>query len=161
MPAKTTTSKPNDRELQLTSIIDASREKVYRCWTEPELITQWFTPPPWKTIRAETDVRPGGSSLIVMQGPEGQEMPNPGVYLEVVPNEKLVATDAFVSAWKPSEKPFMTLVLTFEDAGKGKTKYTARILHWSADDRIQHEKMGFEKGWTQATKQLAELAERI
>lgn len=62
MSAKTTTSKPNDRELLLTSIIDAPREKVYRCWTEPALITQWFTPPPWKTVHAETDVRPGGSS---------------------------------------------------------------------------------------------------
>ncbi len=161
MPAKTTTSKPNDRELLLTSIIDAPREMVYRCWTEPALITQWFTPPPWKTVFAETDVRPGGSSLIIMQGPEGQEMPNPGVYLEVVPNERLVATDAFVSAWQPSQKPFMTLVLTFEHAGKGTTKYTARVLHWSADDCLAHEKMGFEKGWTQATKQLAELAARI
>ena len=84
-------------------------------------------------------------------------MPNPGVYLEVVPNERLVATDAYIKAWQPSNKPFMTLILTFEDAGKGKTKYTARALHWSADDCLAHEKMGFEKGWTQCTKQLADL----
>lgn len=161
MPANTTTSKPNDRELVLTSLIDAPRENVYRCWTEPKLITQWFTPPPWTTPRAEVDVRPGGSSLVVMRGPDGQEIPNPGVYLEVVPNEKLVATDAFVRAWEPSAKPFMTLILTFEDAGEGKTRYTARALHWSAEDCVAHEKMGFEKGWTQATKQLAELAQSI
>ena len=43
----------------------------------------------------------------------------------------------------------MTLILTFEDAGKGKTKYTARALHWSAEDCAAHEKMGFDKGWTQ------------
>lgn len=161
MPANTTTSKPNDRELVLTSLIDAPRENVYRCWTEPKLITQWFTPPPWTTPRAEVDVRPGGSSLVVMRGPDGQEIPNPGVYLEVVPNEKLVATDAYVRAWEPSAKPFMTLILTFEDAGEGKTRYTARALHWSAEDCVAHEKMGFEKGWTQATKQLAELAQTI
>lgn len=63
---------------------------------------QWFTPPPWKTIRAEIDVRPGGSSNIVMQGPDGTEMPNLGVYLEVVKNERLVFTDAYTSAWEPS-----------------------------------------------------------
>lgn len=161
MPAKTTVTKPNDRELMLPSIIDAPRENVYRCWTEPKLMLQWFTPPPWKTIRAEIDVRPGGSSLVVMQGPEGQEMPNPGIILEVEPGKRLVSTDAYTKAWEPSDKPFMTLILTFEDAGKGKTKYTARALHWSAEDCAAHEKMGFDKGWTQCTAQLAELAAKI
>jgi uncharacterized protein YndB with AHSA1/START domain len=161
MPAQTTTSKPNDRELVLVSVIDAPRRNVFRCWTEPALITQWFTPPPWKTIRAEVDLRPGGSVLVVMQGPDGQEMPNPGIYLEVVPNERLVTTDAYTTAWEPSGKPFMTLILTFEEAGKGKTKYIARALHWSAEDCTAHETMGFHEGWTIATAQLAALAERI
>ena len=80
-------------ELTLTRLIDAPREKLFRCWTEPALITQWFTPPPWKTIRAETDVRAGGSSNIVMQGPDGTSAQS-GIYLEVVKN-KLVFTDAF------------------------------------------------------------------
>ena len=62
---------------------------------------QWFTPPPWRTIYAETDVRPGGASYIVMKGPDGTEMPNRGVYLEVVKNEKIVFTDAYESAWVP------------------------------------------------------------
>jgi uncharacterized protein YndB with AHSA1/START domain len=145
----------------LTALIDAPRQNVYRCWTEPQLITQWFTPPPFTTPRAETDVRPGGSSLIIMRGPDGKEIPNPAVYLEVVPNEKLVATDAYTGAWELSEKPFMTLVLTFEDAGHGKTRYTARALHWSTQDCDAHERMGFEKGWTQATRQLAALAAKI
>jgi uncharacterized protein YndB with AHSA1/START domain len=78
-----------------------------------------------------------------------------------VPNEKLVATDAYTGAWELSEKPFMTLVLTFEDAGHGKTRYTARALHWSAQDCDAHERMGFEKGWTQATRQLAALAAKL
>ena len=56
-------------ELSLTRLIDAPRDKLFRCWTEPALIVQWFTPPPWKTIHAETDVRAGGASYIVMQGP--------------------------------------------------------------------------------------------
>lgn len=146
----------SDRELVLTRLIDAPREKIFKAWTTPELLVQWFTPKPWQTVRAEVDVRPGGASLVVMRGPDGTEFPNRGVYLEVVPNERLVFTDAFTEAWKPSEKPFMTGVLTFEDEG-GKTRYTARVLHWTVADREAHEKMGFHEGWGKATEQLAEL----
>ena len=109
----TSDSKPQvEHELVVTRLTDAPREKLFRCWTEPALIVQWFTPPPWKTVRAESDVRSGGSSLIVMQGPDGTEMPNRGVYLEVVENERLVFTDAYSSAWEPSQKPFITVILT-------------------------------------------------
>ena len=157
----TETTPSNDRELVLTRVIDAPRESVYRAWTEPELLKQWFTPRPWTTPVVETDVRPGGSNLIVMRSPEGAEMPNRGVYLEMVPNERLVITDAFTQAWEPSEKPFMTLVLTFEDAGEGRTKYTARVRHWTVADRESHEKMGFHQGWGVATDQLAEVARSL
>ncbi|MBA4327691.1 MAG: polyketide cyclase [Polaromonas sp.] len=146
----------SDRELVLTRLIDAPPDKVFQAWTDPALIVQWFTPKPWETVRAETDVRPGGASLIVMRGPDGTEFPNRGIYLEVVPNKRLVFTDAFIDAWTPSEKPFMTGVLTFENEG-GKTRYTARVLHWSAADREAHEKMGFHEGWGKATEQLCQL----
>jgi len=156
------TATPNsDRELVLTRLIDVPREKLWRCWTEPELMVQWFTPAPWKTIHAETDVRPGGSSYIVMQGPDGTEMPNRGVYLEVVKNEKLVFTDAYTRAWEPSENPFFTGILTFEDAGNGQTRYTARALHWTKENREAHEKMGFHEGWGVATDQMAALARTL
>jgi len=152
---------PADRELVLHRVLNAPREKLYRCWTTPELITQWFTPPPYKTVKAVMDVRSGGASCITMRSPEGQEFPNPGVYLEVVPNERLVATDAYTAAWEPSEKPFMTLILTFEDAGNGRTRYTARVRHWTVADREAHEKMGFHEGWGIATNQLEALAQKI
>lgn len=148
----------NDRELVLTRTIDVPREKLWRCWTEPKLIVQWFTPPPWKTIKAEIDVRPGGANLIVMQGPEGQEMPNRGTYLEVVRPERLVFTDAYTGDWQPSAKPFFTGILTFEDLGGGRTLYTARARHWSKEDCEAHDKMGFHQGWGIATDQLAALA---
>ena len=147
-------------ELSLTRLIDAPRDKLFRCWTEPALIVQWFTPPPWKTIHAESDVRSGGSSLIVMQGSDGTERPNRGVYLEVVKNEKLVFTDAYTSAWVPSGKPFFTCILTFEDEG-GKTRYSARALHWNAEDSKAHEAMGFHEGWGIATDQLEALAKTL
>jgi uncharacterized protein YndB with AHSA1/START domain len=145
------------RELVITRLINVPRDKLFRCWTEPELIVQWFTPPPWKTIRATMDVRSGGSSNIVMQGPDGTEVPNLGIYLEVVKNEHLVFTDAYTSAWEPSSKPFFTGVLTFE-IEDDKTRYTARAKHWSAEDCTTHEKMGFYTGWGIATDQLAALA---
>jgi len=149
-----------DRDLVLTRIIDAPREKVYRAWTEPELLKQWFAPLPWTTSAAEVDVRPGGSSLIVMHSPEGQEFPNRGVYLEVVENQRLIITDAYTEAWEPSERPFMTVVLTFEDEG-GKTRYTARVRHWTVADREEHERMGFYQGWGQCIDQLAALVARL
>ena len=149
-----------DRELVLTRLIDAPREKLYRAWTEPELLKQWFAPAPWTTPVVELDVRPGGASLVVMRGPEGNEFPNRGVYLEVVPNKRLVFTDAFTQAWEPSQKPFMTVILTFEDEG-GKTRYTARVRHWTVADRETHEKMGFHTGWGLCTDQLAALAAKL
>ena len=149
-----------DRELVLTRIINAPREKVYRAWTEPELIQQWFAPRPYMVTVAETDVRPGGASRIDMRGPDGMDIPGKGVYLEVVKNERLVFTDAYTKAWEPSEKPFMTVILTFEDEG-GRTKYTARVRHWSVADRDAHEKMGFYQGWGQCTDQLAELVAKL
>ena len=144
-------------ELVISRLIDVPRDKLFRCWTEPSLIVRWFTPPPWKTVSAETDVRAGGSSLITMQGPDGTQMPNRGVYLEVVANERLVFTDAYTSAWVPSAKPFFTGILTFEDEA-GQTRYTARARHWTAEDCAAHEAMGFHAGWNTATDQLAALA---
>lgn len=157
MTGHSTNDADPDRELVLTRLIGAPRAAVWRCWTEPALLTQWFTPPPWKTVRAALDVRPGGSSLVIMQGPEGEEFPSPGVYLEVIPDEKLVLTDAYTAAWNPSEKPFMTLILTFEDEAGG-TRYTARARHWSIADRKAHEDMGFHDGWGTTTDQLQQLA---
>jgi uncharacterized protein YndB with AHSA1/START domain len=154
----TATATPSDdRELVLTRLIDVPRHQLFRCWTEPALIVQWFTPPPWKTIRAEMNVRPGGASCITMQGPDGTEVPHLGVYLEVVPDQRLVFTDAYTSAWQPSAKPFFTCVLTFEDEA-GQTRYTARARHWSAEDCAAHDKMGFHEGWGVATDQRAALA---
>jgi uncharacterized protein YndB with AHSA1/START domain len=107
------------------------------------------------------DVRNGGSSYIVMQGPDGQEHPNHGIYLEVVKDELIVFTDAFTSAWQPSSKAFFTGIVAFEDAGNGKTKYTARVRHWNAEDCETHKAMGFYEGWGKAADQLEELAKTI
>lgn len=153
---------PAERELVIERIFDAPREKVYRAWTEPKLVKQWFVPKPWTISGAVLDVRPGGQSQIVMRDPDGNDHPNEGIYLEVVPNRKLVFTDAFTDAWVPSPKSFMLAIVTFEDVGKdGGTRYTARVRHWSSEDREAHEKMGFHEGWGQCADQLAELLKTI
>ena len=151
----------DDRDLVLTRQIDAPRAKLWRCWTEPELLKQWFTPPPVIVTEARLDVRTGGTNMVVMRLPDGTEMPNAGVYLEIVPNQRLVFTNAYTKAWEPSDKPFMTVILTFEEAAGSKTNYTARARHWSIEDRKTHEKMGFHTGWGIATDQLAALANKL
>jgi uncharacterized protein YndB with AHSA1/START domain len=150
----------SDRELVFTRLIDAPREKVFRAWTDPELLKQWFAPLPYTTPVAELDVRAGGANLIVMRDPGGNEFANRGIYLEVVENERLVFTDAYETAWEPSQKPFMTVILTFGAEG-GKTRYTARVRHWTLADREAHEKRGFHQGWGRCADELAALAVKL
>ena len=154
MPAADASQPPF--ELVITRLIDASRAALFRAWTDPVLLKQWFAPEPYTTPEAELDVRPGGASRIVMRSPDGQDMPMHGVYLEVVPDEKLVFTDAYLRAWEPSPKPFMTVIVTLEDAAGG-TRYTARVRHWTAADRDAQEAMGFHQGWGQCLDQLTAL----
>jgi uncharacterized protein YndB with AHSA1/START domain len=147
-------------ELALTRLIAAPRHALWRCWTEPDLIKKWFTPRPWTTPVVEVDVRPGGASYMIFRGPDGEEFPNRGVYLEAVPDERLVFTDAYTAGWVPSAKPFMTGIITFADEG-GATRYTATARHWTAEDRAKHEDMGFHQGWGKATDQLEDLARSL
>jgi uncharacterized protein YndB with AHSA1/START domain len=160
MTTKADTAPTSDRELVLTRLFDAPREKLFKAWTDPALLKQWFAPKPYTTPVAELDVRPGGASLVVMRSPDGQDLPNRGVYLEVVRNERLIFTDAYTTAWEPSAKPFMTVIVTFADEG-GKTRYTARVRHWTVADREAHEKMGFHQGWGQCADQLAALVAKL
>lgn len=148
----------DDRDLVLHRIVDAAPSALYRCWTEPDLLKRWFAPEPWTVPEAELDLRVGGTSRIVMRGPDGTDYPNRGVYLEIVPNQRLVFTDAFVEAWTPSPKPFMTVILSFVPAEGGGTLYTARVRHWSVEDREQHEAMGFSEGWGRCADQMARVA---
>ena len=148
-------------DLVLERTIDAPREKVFRCFSDPKLLEQWFAPKPWLIKDVDIDLRPGGASKFTMHGPEGEVFPVSSVYLEVVPNEKIVTTDAYSAGWVPAENPFFTAVMTFEDAGNGKTKYTAVARHWRAEDKQTHEQMGFHEGWGQTAAQLEELAKTL
>jgi uncharacterized protein YndB with AHSA1/START domain len=142
-------------ELSITRLINASPETVYRVWTERT--REWWAPLPYTTPVVEMDVRNGGRGRMVMKAPDGTEMPNEGVFLEVVPNRKIVITDAFTTGWIPQDA-FMVAIFTFEPEGSG-TRYTARVRHWNEEARKRHEAMGFQQGWTAVAGQLAELAE--
>jgi uncharacterized protein YndB with AHSA1/START domain len=157
-PISKTTTETRGRDLVLTRVIDAPPAKVYEAWTNPEKLKTWFAPKPWTITAVNMDIRSGGASLVTMRSPDGQEFPMPGQFLEVVPNKRLVFTDAFTGAWQPSEKPFMTVTVDFEDVG-GKTRYTAVVKHWTEADREAHEKMGFHVGWPICAEQLAALVE--
>ncbi len=159
MTASKATTTSEGRDLVLTRLFNAPPEKIFNAWTDPALLKQWFAPLPWTVTKAEADVRAGGTNLIVMRSPEGQEFPGHGVYLEVIKNQRLVFTNAFTKAWEPSEqKPLMVVEVTLEQQGDI-TNYTARVRHWTIADRESHEKMGFHVGWVTCAEQLAALVE--
>lgn len=148
-------------ELVLDRVLDAPRAALWRCWTEPELLKQWFCPRPWFVSETRMDLRPGGEFFALMNGPDGEQFGEPGVFLEVVEGERIVFTDALRPGWVPSGRAFMVADVRFEDAGDGKTRYRARATHWSAEARKEHEDMGFHEGWNQAADQLVELARSL
>lgn len=148
-------------ELKIDRLLDAPAHILFGLWTDPTRMGEWFCPKPWKVTRAELDVRPGGKANVTMEGPDGTVMENPGQYLEVIPNRKLVFTDAFIGDWVPGNgAPFMVATVTFTPEGNG-TRYVAVARHWTAEARDRHARMGFEEGWGIVADQLEALAKTI
>jgi uncharacterized protein YndB with AHSA1/START domain len=147
-----------DLDLVLVRELAAPRAVIWRCWTEPEHLMQWFVPKPHKVTACHLDVRVGGACNTTFDV-EGAVMENKGVYLEVVPGEKLVFTDTYTEGWKPSAEPFMTAIVTFEDLGGGRTRYTAVARHRNAETARQHRDMGFHDGWGTVATQLEAYAQ--
>lgn len=149
-----------ETDLKLTRTLNAPRALLWDCWTKPEHLVHWFVPRPHKVTACELDVRPGGKCNTTFEV-EGTEMPNHGVYLEVIPGEKLVFTDTYTEGWKPNPEPFMTAIVTFEDAGDGKTTYTAIARHRNPESAKQHADVGFYDGWGTVATQLEEYAQGL
>lgn len=141
------------RDLVLQRDVDVPRELVWAAWTRPEHVRKWFVPAPWTIADCEIDLRPGGVFRTIMRSPEGKEFPNLGCYLEIVPNERLVWTDALLPGFRPAETPFFTAILTLE-ATAGGTRYTAMAMHRDEAGRKKHEEMGFHDGWGTVLDQL-------
>jgi uncharacterized protein YndB with AHSA1/START domain len=149
------------RELVIARRVAAAPEALFRCWTDPALIPEWFCPKPWYAVPSRMDVRAGGASEMIFHGPNGESFPNNGVYLEVVPNRKIVFTDAFTEGWKPSENPMFVGEITFEDLGNGETLYVARARHWTDESVKKHAEMGFHEGWGICAEQMEALAKTL
>jgi len=147
-------------DLILTREMNAPRELLYMCWTTPEHLVHWFVPKPHKVTHCAIDARVGGIFNTTFEV-DGNEMQNNGVYLEVIPNEKLVFTDAYLTDWKPTPEPFMTAILTFEDIGNGRTKYTAIARHRNKQTAEQHKEMGFYDGWGKVVAQLEDYVQAL
>ena len=98
---------------------------------------------------------------MIFRGPDGEEAPQEGVFLEVVPGERFVSTDAFTQGWVPSG-PFMVGTWAVEPDGAegvGGTRYRASARHWTQEAYDGHKSMGFETGWGAAADQLKALVE--
>jgi uncharacterized protein YndB with AHSA1/START domain len=127
--------KPQEEDLTLTRIFDAPREIVWEIWTEPELIRRWWGPEGFSAPVARIDLRVGGKYLYCMRSPDCEDFWSTGVYKEIVPYERIVATDSFADemgnivpaahygtsgVW-PKE---LLVSVTFEEEPDGKTKFT-------------------------------------
>lgn len=147
-------------DLKLERVVDAPRELLWTCWTTPEHIKNFFIPVPHKVVECEIDLRVGGRFNTIFDV-GGQQMHNHGVYLEIDPGKKLVFTDGYTEGWKPAQNPFMTAILLLDDAGEGKTRYTAIARHPTAEIRQRHEQMGFHEGWGIVLDQLVVYAKGL
>lgn len=88
-----------DREIVMTRVFDASRELVFKALTTPALLKRWFGPHGWTLTECEVDLRVGGAWRFLSTGPNGRTMGMRGVYREIVPNERIVSTEAFDQSW--------------------------------------------------------------
>lgn len=152
-------------DLVLERTVDVSPALVWMAWTQPEHLVKWFTPAPWTTIACEIDLRPGGAFKTTMRSPDGKEFPNHGCYLEVVPERKLVWTDALEGDYRPAPpNPGMGFRLTafilLEPHGNG-TKYTAIARHNDPESLKRHESMGFHEGWGTVLEQLVAYVKTV
>ncbi len=147
-------------DLVLERTLNAPPHILWQCWTRPEHIVHFFVPRPHKVTACRMDPRPGGAWETTFEV-DGNLMENNGVFLETVENEKLVFTDAYTVGWKPAPDPFMTAIVLFEDAGGGRTKYTAIARHRSPEAAQRHEDMGFSSGWGTVASQLEDYAQTL
>jgi uncharacterized protein YndB with AHSA1/START domain len=143
-------TEPADRVLVLTRVFDAPRSLVFKAWTEPEHMANWFGPRGFKSTVLKQDLRPGGAYRIHMLGPDGDHWTQ-GVYREVVPPERLVMVGSWADAHGNPTRPETTLTLLFEDLA-GKTKLTLHnAIFESVTARDAH-----QSGWNSALDCLAE-----
>jgi uncharacterized protein YndB with AHSA1/START domain len=155
-------------DLKLERVVDVPVELVWKAWTTPDLIQQWFCPRPWGVSECVLELRPGGRFFTMIRSPENEAFPNEACVLEVVEGRRLVWTDALHAAFRPAPKGsthsseidfHFTVVVTLAPEGNG-TRYTSQLLHGEAASREKHVELGFEMGWRAALDQLDEMLQQ-
>ena len=152
------TSQFGEGSVTIRRTFDAPRALVWRAWTDPKMMAQWFGPRMFTTPVCELDVRVGGRLRIVMRGPDGSDYPMTGVFTEVVPEERLVFTNIPLDADGKHLMEGETRV-TFADAG-GKTEMVM-TSHMVGLAPIAKQMLGgMEMGWTMSIDKLEEMLEK-
>lgn len=147
----------SESTLTLRRHIATAPAAIWRCWTEPHLLMQWFAPHPVKTVEAVLEVYPGGRFFTSMLLPDGSEHSSEGCFLLTEPGQRLVFSDCLLAGFRPAPKAFFTADITLTPAPGG-TDYHVSALHANEAGAKRHAEMGFEAGWGAATEQLAALA---
>jgi len=145
---------PTDREIVMTRVFDAPRTLVFEALTKPALLKRWFLGPPgWTLAVCEIDLRVRGAYRYVWRGEKG-EMGMGGIFQEIAPPERIVATEAFDQGWYPGNNALVTQALTERS---GKTTLTLSVMYESKDARDAVLRSPMESGVAAAYDRLAEL----
>ena len=147
----------SDREIVITRVFNASRELVWKAWTDPEHIVKWWGPRGFTTTIETMDFRVGGAWKHVMQGPDGVRYPNKSTFKEIVTHEKIVFSHG--GGREDGEAPGANFVATwtFEDEGEGKTRLTGSMLFPSKEARdLVAREYGAVEGGRQTLERLSE-----
>jgi uncharacterized protein YndB with AHSA1/START domain len=149
-------------DLTLQRVIRAPRSTVWRAWTEPSLLEQWWIPAPMHTRVDVLDVRPGGG-FVTRMSEDGHEFgPHvDGIFLLVEEQTRLIFTNAVDSSRRPAvpQPVAMTAEIVLSEHPDG-TDYRVVVRHGDPAQRALHHELGFFEGWGSVTEQLATLVER-
>ncbi|QJU53868.1 SRPBCC family protein [Herbiconiux sp. KACC 21604] len=149
-----------ERDLGFSRVIRAPRDVVWRAWTDPRQLEQWWLPAPSLCRVEALELRPGGAFTTLMSDDgEGFRPHVTGCILDVRDHERIVFTTMLAGGWRPAADGFMTAVIEFVEHPDG-TEYRARVLHKDRADRDMHDEAGFADGWGTVAAQLAALVER-
>lgn len=141
-----------DREIVTTRVFDAPRELVYRAWTDPEQVVQWWGPRGFRNTNLEMDVRVGGRWRFVMHMADGTTFPNRIVYSEVIKNQRLAYEH---DSDRDDDPEGFSVTVDFTDEA-AKTRVTMRAVLRTAEQLERVKKFGAVEGGRQTLERLAE-----
>jgi uncharacterized protein YndB with AHSA1/START domain len=144
---------PTDTQILITREFDAPKHLVYKAWTTPELVRRWWNAKRGEVTIADIDLRVGGTWRWVMVSDDGFEVAFHGEYRELVPDEKIVATEVYEGM--PDAAALNTLTFSEED---GRTTMTLLVDHKSQEHRDGHLNSGMEAGMQDALDLLEQVA---